>query len=186
VLGLLAQEPMSGYDIRRYLRSLNWLVDSPSFGSLYPTLRTLLEEGLVTVDIVLRRDKPACKIYSVTRDGAAALEEWLEQPAPAESSLKTFVKRLVLAGNLSGSRLIADLEQRRAQISSHQALLERAATSLDEGADRKRRLALDYGLAMAEAETAWIDETLQSLSQPRENPGPAAAAANRKAGSGGT
>ena len=36
---------MSGYDIKRLLKSLNWLVGSPSFGTLYPTLH----DGLVSV-----------------------------------------------------------------------------------------------------------------------------------------
>jgi DNA-binding PadR family transcriptional regulator len=44
VLGLLAQEPMSGYDIKRFLKGLNWLIGSPSDGSLYPNLRALLQE----------------------------------------------------------------------------------------------------------------------------------------------
>jgi DNA-binding PadR family transcriptional regulator len=49
VLGLLAQQPMSGYDIKRLLKSLGWLVDSPGFGGLYPALRALLGHGLVTM-----------------------------------------------------------------------------------------------------------------------------------------
>jgi DNA-binding PadR family transcriptional regulator len=165
VLGLLAQEPMSGYDIRRYLKSLNWLVGSPSFGSLYPTLRALLQDGLVTVDIVLRSDRPACKIYQVTQEGERALQELLDKPAAADPSLETFVKRLVLAANLSPSRLVADLEERRAQVSAYCDSLDRIAASLDGQNEPERRLAIDFGLAMARAETAWIDEALGRLSQ---------------------
>jgi DNA-binding PadR family transcriptional regulator len=50
ILGLLAQQPMSGYDIKRFLKSLSWLIDSPSFGSIYPTLRALREDDLVTME----------------------------------------------------------------------------------------------------------------------------------------
>ena len=45
VLGLLAQQSMSGYDIQRFLKSLSWLIGSPSPGSLYPILRALREEA---------------------------------------------------------------------------------------------------------------------------------------------
>ena len=38
VLGLLARQPMSGYDIKRFFKSLSWLIGSPSFGSRYPAL----------------------------------------------------------------------------------------------------------------------------------------------------
>ena len=51
ILGLLTQQPMSGYGIKRSLKSLSWLIDSPSFGSIYPALRTLQEDGLVTVEV---------------------------------------------------------------------------------------------------------------------------------------
>ena len=44
ILGLLTHEPMSGYDIKRFLESLGWLVGSPSYGSIYPALHALLED----------------------------------------------------------------------------------------------------------------------------------------------
>ena len=54
VLGLLAQRSMSGYDIKRFLKSLSWLIGSPSFGSLYPALHALLKDELVTVKVAPR------------------------------------------------------------------------------------------------------------------------------------
>jgi DNA-binding PadR family transcriptional regulator len=66
ILDLLTRQPMSGYDIKRFLKSLSWLIDSPSFGSLYPALHTLLEDGLVTVEVIPPQDKPPRKIYSIT------------------------------------------------------------------------------------------------------------------------
>ena len=167
VLGLLAQQPRSGYDIKRYLKSMNWLIGSPSFGSLYPALRTLLQDGLVTVDVVLSKDKPARKIYQITEAGQLALREWLDRPVAPDASLKTFVKRLILASNLPRARLMADLAQRRDQVASHQALLEGIAASLGDGGDPVRRLALEYGLALAVAELAWLDGAPSRLSPER-------------------
>ena len=69
ILGLLARQPMSGYDIKRFLKSLSWLIDSPSFGSLYPTLHALLRDGLTTVEVVLSQDRPPRKTYTVTDAG---------------------------------------------------------------------------------------------------------------------
>lgn len=50
VLGLIAENPMCGCDIRQSLENLSWLIGSPSCGSLYPALRRLLQDGLVTAD----------------------------------------------------------------------------------------------------------------------------------------
>jgi PadR family transcriptional regulator AphA len=166
ILGLLARQSMSGYDIKRFLKSLSWLIDSPSFGSLYPALHALLQDGLVTVEVVPRQDKPPRKIYSVTDAGRQVLRRWMDQPVPSDASLKAFVMHLILASNLSPASLIARLQQRRAQVAAHHLALEQTAQTTDEGIDLGERLALDYGLALATAELAWLDRTLARLPQP--------------------
>ena len=165
ILGLLNRQPMSGYDIKSFLKSLSWLIDSPSFGSLYPALHALLENGLVTVEVVSRQDKPPRKIYSITESGRQVLQEWLGQPIGSGVSLKAFLMRLVLASNLSQAGLVAYLEQRRTQVAAHQLDLEQTAGVMDEGMDLGERLVLEYGLAMAAAELDWLDSTLAQLSQ---------------------
>lgn len=165
VLGLITQQPMSGYDIKRFLKSLSWLVGSPSFGSLYPTLHALREEGLVTVEVAPRQDKPPRKIYTITDAGKQALRGWMDQPVAAEASLRAFVMRLILSGNLSYTGLIAHLQQRRSQVAIYQVALKEMVESLDGTMDSGRRLAFGYGLALATAELAWLDSTLELLSQ---------------------
>ena len=160
VLGLLTRQPMSGYDIKCFLKSLSWLIDSPSFGSLYPALHALFENGLVTVEVIPRQDKPPRKIYSITEAGQQALQEWMDQPIASDASLKAFVMRLTLASNLSHADLIAHLQQRYAQVATHQLALEQTAKTMDESMDLGERLALDYGLAVATAELAWLDGIL--------------------------
>ena len=165
ILGLLNRQPMSGYDIKSFLKSLSWLIDSPSFGSLYPALHALLENGLVTVEVVSRQDKPPRKIYSITESGRQVLQEWLGQPIGSGVSLKAFLMHLVLASNLSQAGLVAYLEQRRTQVAAHQLDLEQTARVMDEGMDLGERLVLEYGLAVAAAELDWLDSTLAQLSQ---------------------
>ena len=165
ILGLLTREPMSGYDIKRFLKSLSWLIDSPSFGSIYPTLRTLWEGGLVTVEVAPRRGKPPRKIYTITEAGRQALREWVDQPVAPDASLKTFVVRLILASNFSHTGLIAHLQQRRSQVAAHRATMGEIARALDETLDSGQRLAFGYGLVLATAELAWLDSTLEQISQ---------------------
>jgi PadR family transcriptional regulator AphA len=164
ILGLLAPQSMSGYDIKCLLKSWSWLVDSPSFGSLYPTLHALQDDGLVTVERVPGQGKPARKVYTITEAGRQALREWVDQPVAQDTSLKTFIMRLILAGNFSHTGLIAYLQQRRSQVAVHRATLEQIAGTLDE-TDLGQRLASDYGLALASAELVWLDSALEHLSQ---------------------
>jgi PadR family transcriptional regulator AphA len=167
ILGLLTRQSMSGYDIKRFLKSLGWLIGSPSFGSLYPALHALLEDGLATVDVLSREDKPPRKIYSITERGKQALQEWVDQPVEQGASLKAFVMRLVLASNFSRAGLIAQLRQRRSQVADHHASLGQIAKTVDER-DLGQRLALGYGLAIAAAELTWLDSTLDRLSEPSQ------------------
>jgi len=164
ILGLLTRQPMSGYDIKRFLKNLSWLIDSPSFGSLYPALHALLEDGLVTVEILSRQDKPPRKIYTITEKGRRALQEWMDRPVAPGVSLKAFVMRLILASNLSPAGLVAHLEQRHSQVAAHQLDLEQAARAPDDDMDLGERLALDYGLTVATAELAWLDRALAQFS----------------------
>ncbi|MBN1314933.1 MAG: PadR family transcriptional regulator [Anaerolineales bacterium] len=162
VLGLLSRQPMSGYDIKRLLKNLNWLIGNPSFGSLYPTLRKLLNEGLVTVQTQSNETRPNRKIYSITEQGQRVLEEWNNRPAKTDASLKTFLMRLILADIHSIDSLVAYMEKRRAQVTRQQAALEKFLNDGTEQ-DTKQYLAHGYGLVMANAELNWLDDTLNRL-----------------------
>jgi len=164
ILGLLNQQPMSGYDIKRFLKDLSWLVDSPSFGNIYSTLHTLLEDGFVTVKVISCQNKPPRKVYSIEEVGRQALQEWANQPTTPPMSLKMFVMRLILAGNFSHETLITHLRQRRAQVADHRSTLERVVSGLGER-PVPQRLALDYGLTLAVTELTWLDSTVNRLSQ---------------------
>ena len=165
VLGLLAQRPMSGYDIKRFLNTLNWLIGSPSGGSLYPVLRALLEEDLVAVEVVPGLDRPPRKIYSITEAGRQALQAWIDKPAAANAPLKAFVMRLIIADSHSIARLLGHLERRRKQVADHRAKLREGPGAIEEELDLGQHLALGYGLALAKAELDWLDSTMEWLSE---------------------
>jgi PadR family transcriptional regulator AphA len=167
ILGLLARQPMSGYDIKGYLESLDWLISSPSFGSVYPALHGLLKDGLVTMEVIHNQDRPARKVYSITEAGRRALRAWVGEPLDSDVSLRAFVMRLMVADSLSHTGLIACLRQRRSQVAFHRAALERAIETHDKTVKQGKHLAFDFGLTAAMAEIAWLDSALERLSQER-------------------
>jgi PadR family transcriptional regulator AphA len=165
ILGLLTRRPMSGYDIKRLLKSLGWLVGSPSFGAIYPALHALLQDGLVTVTVLSDENKPPRKIYTITQAGERALHEWIHQPFNPNASTRAFAMRLILADHLSNEGLIAHLQQRRAQVNDHRTVLEQMNDELDDEIDTGRRLTLNYGMAIASAELNWLESMLERLSE---------------------
>ena len=157
ILGLLARQSMSGYDIRRVMKSLGWLVGSPSFGAIYPALHALLGGELVTMEVRSLEDRPLRKIYTITENGRQALQDWVSQPAPPSGNLRAFVMRLILMGDLSTDGLADHLQQRREVIAAHHAALEQTAQDPGLRAGMGHQLAMDYGLATAKAELDWLD-----------------------------
>jgi DNA-binding PadR family transcriptional regulator len=164
ILGLLAQQQMSGYDIKRFLESLGWLLGNPSFGSIYPALHALLEDGLVTVEVVSRPDKPPRKIYAITKAGKQALQDWVAEPTTIGSSRKAFVMQMILVGDFSQTGVIAHLQQRRETVVANHLALEQTIQGMGDRASLGQQLALEYGLTTAGAELTWLDSTLAQMS----------------------
>lgn len=70
VLGLIAEQPRHGYDIIKALEARFQGAYSPSPGAIYPMLQ-MLEEA----DLVSSRMEGAKKLFSISQDGQAYLEE---------------------------------------------------------------------------------------------------------------
>ena len=67
ILGLLAEQPMHGYQVMQELSERTGGRWHPSAGSIYPTLQQLEDEGLVTAE-----DRDGRKTFSLTDSGRAA------------------------------------------------------------------------------------------------------------------
>src|SRR5256885_7726787 len=89
VLGLLHETPMHGYELRKRLNTLLGMFRAFSYGSLYPCLKLLLEQGLITEDDQetattrpggTRRSKI---VYKLTAEGKERLQELLAEAGPA-------------------------------------------------------------------------------------------------------
>ncbi|MGA2211438.1 MAG: helix-turn-helix transcriptional regulator [Acidimicrobiales bacterium] len=67
ILGLLKEQPMHGYDLRKRLRSNFGLLSSLSFGSLYPALARLEHEGAVrAVSAEPEPSGPSAEVVALT------------------------------------------------------------------------------------------------------------------------
>ncbi|HWV20382.1 MAG TPA: PadR family transcriptional regulator [Devosia sp.] len=80
-LSVLYEGDATGYDIRRLCTDgeFSYFVEA-SFGSIYPALAKLEDDGLVTSRTVPQDGKPARKVYSITGAGRKAFTEELSAP----------------------------------------------------------------------------------------------------------
>ena len=80
-LSILYNGDASGYDIRRMCteEEFAYFVEA-SYGSIYPALARLEEEGCVVSHTEQQAGKPARKVYSITDIGRRVFVEELSQP----------------------------------------------------------------------------------------------------------
>jgi len=88
-LAALSLGDSSGYEIKKMFEEgpFSHFYDA-SFGSIYPALNKLLEEGQVTCVAMAQESRPAKKVYSLTEDGREKLREDLHQ-MPAQDKYRS-------------------------------------------------------------------------------------------------
>ena len=71
-------EPMYGYQIAKFLEENGPEEPQMKQGTLYPVLRSLEENGLLSSLVEPSVSGPPRKYYSITAQGRQALQEWIE------------------------------------------------------------------------------------------------------------
>ncbi len=153
ILGLLAENPMSGYDIKKQVNSALGAAINASYGTLYPTLHKLLAEGAVEMQEVAQQGRPSKKIYRITAQGQQELLDWLKQPTAADQVRREFLLKLYLARNLGEEDMVALLRMRREQAEvAHKALVKEKRAAETE----QQAWVADYALMLCQAEIEWL------------------------------
>ncbi len=161
VLGLLAEEPLYGYDLleRFRTRSMGFWVEVGK-ASVYQALRRLEEEGLATGRPQEGTGGPDRRVYRVTASGRARLRAGLRErcadarPYETDAGLALgFVHLLPLDGarRAVGEREMA-LHEWRSTIARER---ERAASAPGAAGAVARRM-LELQDALAETEQRWL------------------------------
>ena len=177
ILGLLTIEPMSGYDLGKNLReSLNYFW-AESNGQIYPTLKSLVTNGLIVPVATQAAGKRARQKYALTPAGRKRLKEWLAkpphiQPPRNELLLKLFLGRSAPQGAIAEH--VARVKRRYEEIQNmfkglRASLQEEHAASPDL---KYWMLCLDHGIRLRQAQIAWCNSALKELATtPRKDRG---------------
>jgi DNA-binding PadR family transcriptional regulator len=173
ILGLLAQRPRHGYELRAAFESVvggdaNWEVKP---AQIYTTLERLEEASLVERSSDLGEgDEPSRRVYDLTGPGREALAEWFNQGVtPSHQRDEFFVKLMValVSGEADPARII---QIQRAHL--YQEL--HAAIALREGYDPRTEIAqillLDKVTMHLEADLRWLDITEMRLEEVKNQP----------------
>ncbi|MEL7436822.1 MAG: PadR family transcriptional regulator [Chloroflexota bacterium] len=161
ILGLLAQNPMTGYDIRKHVKEVLSVVTNASYGTLYPTLHKLLSEGAVRMDEVEQQNRPAKKVYYITAQGQASLQKWLKKPPADDKVRREFLLKLYFASESAEPQVTPLLTQRRQRMQAKLDALQAERRTVN---DLRQQWIIDYAVSMVRAEIAWLTDMVSRLS----------------------
>jgi DNA-binding PadR family transcriptional regulator len=173
VLGLLKEQDMHGYELKKRLSDVFGLASAVSFGSLYPALARLEAAGAVYVvkpegrepaadsgaTLAERRASRRRKVYGITARGAEMFEELLAGIQSGNEDERSFNLRLAFARYLPPERRLGLLEQRRAVLGERLAQL--AARARARRDDRYMRILTDRQQEALSRDVSWLDSLIE-------------------------
>jgi hypothetical protein len=182
ILGLLHDQELHGYEIRRRLRDELGLFANISFGSLYPALSRLEKASAVTVT-ESTGSPPVAPLPStgslageraglrarITDQGRLLFEQLLDADEPAGTDdARSFGLRLAFARYLAPQARLGLLERRRGQLTRRLAV-DRARAAGDR-LDVYTRSLVEHSTEATEHDIAWLDRLIEYERQKQAAP----------------
>jgi PadR family transcriptional regulator AphA len=166
LLGLLADGPASGYALTtRFERSLQRYAWTARQSHIYPELKRMADDGLITVAEEGARGR---RTYAITDPGRAQLREWLLAPPKPRTVRDEDALRMCLLSALDPAEardlVVSHLRTAEETITELQSMADAAdAGSHPRGKLRFGRLALEYGIFQYQAQQQWAHWALKQL-----------------------
>jgi DNA-binding PadR family transcriptional regulator len=159
---MLRMRPMSGYEIKRAVDESTRFFWAASYGQIYPELRRLARDGLVTGEPAPRGARRR-NVYTLTPKGEEVLLAWLQEPpAPPELRFEGLLKLFFLRDEERETALAQLQSMRRQNSAALRRLVETepAARDLPEGS---QLLVLRSGIAALQAVEGWLEHAERRL-----------------------
>jgi len=163
ILGVLAQTPQHGYELRRRLISVLGLFSTISYGALYPTLKNLVARDLLVEQDEIGTGKYPKRTritYALTPSGVEYFNSLVADSGPGAWDDDTFAIRMSLFGQTEVNTRIHILQGRRSRLEDRLANLQ---TNLSKGRERLDSYTLElqqHGLEALEREVRWLNELI--------------------------
>ncbi len=170
VLGLLAGEPMSGYDIKKTIEEKLAGFWSESYGQIYPVIKQLSDAGLATKKTESKEGKPDRHVYAITKKGRTELEKWLAVPAEAQKERNEMLLKVFFGSHIP---LEANLEQVRSfrsqQLEKMESLADMEKKLQDEYSGDERLpfwlMTIRCGLQTSLGYIKWCDGAIETITR---------------------
>jgi DNA-binding PadR family transcriptional regulator len=173
ILGLLKEQAMHGYQLRKRLADTLGSFWQVSYGSLYPALKRLQREE--AVEMIFPKDQVGRRknVYRITEKGEALFAELLDGAGQQASDDSGFSVRFAFFQYLKPETRIRLLERRRLFLEGRFSHLKESVQRLKEGIDSYTLSLMNHELATTETDIRWLDDLIQAEQKQRQAPEPA-------------
>lgn len=155
-LGILSFGDASGYEIKKMVEDgmFNHFIEA-SYGSIYPALTRLTEEGCLLCREEAQTGRPDKKVYSLTEKGREELATALSV-SPRDDIFKSEFLFIMLLGHLVPSDQLRRVYLKRLEDvrREYQMIRDCMAEADNDGT----RFAVGYGLAIFEAKIRYLED----------------------------
>ena len=160
LLGLLAQGPLHGYELRKRMVTIFGPFKAISFSVLYPQLRRMLLAGNIQEESVDRGSKRPRIVYAITKEGMARFEALTESVSSDAWEDEGFEVRFAFFSPTPTKSRVRILEGRLRRLQEKAEILrdevEKSPIGIDKYLQEWRRHSLDS----ADREIAWLQEMI--------------------------
>lgn len=172
---MLSIKPMSGYDIKKLIETSISNFWTESYGQIYPMLKTLVAEKLVTRTTEKHSGKPDRHVYALTDRGRNVLRDWLALAPTPQVDRNELLLKLFFGEEIPVDVSLAHLADFRLR---HEQLLERyhaiEKNIKSEHADNPNApfwlVTVRYGRRTSEALLRWCDDAAETLASTAAKP----------------
>ena len=168
ILGMLISGPRSGYDLKKDFEEQISHFWNESLGQIYPALRKLNEEKLVSCSVKRRRGRPERKVYRISKKGEKVFRDWLAKPAEPIRWRNELLLKVFFGSAMQPTDVIRHIEQMQQTELEIQKLYQHFAHEIEtrEATPERRlywRLALSSGRHINQARIDWCEESIKEI-----------------------
>jgi DNA-binding PadR family transcriptional regulator len=169
LLGLLRQEPRSGYDLRKIFADTPFVEFSDSPGAVYPALQRLERRGFLEAVHAVKTSGRRRRTLRVTPKGLEVFREWLRSPVTRDAVVHhpsgLMLQFAFLEEVWGRAACVSFLRKYEIHLSAYLAELEAYLEPIQAAMTLSGKLAYESGLAGLRAQKRWISQALRRIQE---------------------
>jgi PadR family transcriptional regulator, phenolic acid-responsive transcriptional regulator len=169
ILGFLNHQDYSGYDLQKKIENtINHFWPSTQ-SQVYRTLKELVDDGHIFMQIIYQDNKPNKKKYSIREEGKRELDQWLKTQMAIPNHRNQFLVQLFFSDSLDNTTIISNLKHYKSTLQKRLSFL--TGEQVDKNIkgshnDKKKilvRLTVQNGIWALENEIRWVEHAMNIL-----------------------